>query len=472
MPIRAFCVHGHFYQPPREDPLTGVIPAEPGAAPYHDWNERIFYECYRPNADLGNFGKISYNIGPTLFEWLQRYDLSTYHKIIELDRISLQHTGSGNAIAQSYNHTILPLANYHDKVTQVRWGIADFTHRFNRSPKGMWLPETAVDAETLEVLVDHGIEFTILAPWQVNGPLPTNGQPGWVTLPGSKKIAIFFYNQDLSTRLSFDPAVSVNADEFVINMLSSYLPGKDLINNESALVMVASDGELYGHHQSFRDKFLSYLLDGALTGRGYTLTFPELWLQMHPPREIVEIRENTSWSCLHGLSRWSGDCACTSHNSWKSPLRKALNEIARQIDLIYLNSVKDLVPDPWELRHRYIRVYLEEQTLPDLMGELSGKTYNSDELTKIKILLRAQYERQRMFTSCGWFFEDFDRIEPRNNVAYAAQAIFLIHMATGIDLTGLAFRLFEKVRSHRSGLLASTTFKNHILRAQDSLSES
>jgi len=469
MSYQAFCIHGHFYQPPREDPLTGIIPLEPGAAPYRNWNERIFAECYRPNAEQGNFKRISFNIGPTLFNWMAGYDLATCQKIVDQDRLNVGRYGVGNAMAQAYNHSILPLATRQDKITQIKWGIADFSYRFGRKPKGMWLPETAVDQETLEVMADCGIEFTILAPWQGDGPVPDQGIPCRVPLAGGREMTVFFYNQDLSTRISFDPGATINADDFVIRSLApKFSPG---VRNTGVpqMIMVASDGELYGHHQPFREKFLAYLLDGALTGRGLTPTFPELWLKSYPARQVVHIRDNTSWSCHHGVLRWSKVCGCTAQGRWKAPLRRTLNLLAKRLDVIYEMEIRPYTAEPWELRNQYIHVLLGEQKFEDLVNTISGRRLPDDDLWRIRLLLEAQRERQRMFTSCGWFFDDFDRIEPKNNVAYAAQAVLLTRQATGVDLAARAMGLFSRVRSQCTGLQADTIFANSLNRAQANL---
>ena len=217
--MRALAIHGHFYQPPREDPLTGAIPNEFGAAPFGNWNERIHAECYRPNAELGNFERISFNVGPTLSSWMAGYDRSTYGAIVEQDRATVREFGVGNAIAQAYNHTILPLQSREDKVTQVAWGIADFEHHFGRKPQGLWLAETAVNTETLVVLADAGIEFTILAPWQADAPDVDTTEPYRVSLPGGRSITAFFYDRDLSGRVSFDPVMTSNADAFALHDL-------------------------------------------------------------------------------------------------------------------------------------------------------------------------------------------------------------------------------------------------------------
>lgn len=461
----ALCVHGHFYQPPREDPLTGEIPVEPGAAPYRNWNERIHAQCYYPNTLLRNFERISFNIGPTLMEWMFDYDPETQTRIIQQDQKNLEESGVGNAMGQSYNHTILPLAKPHDKITQVRWGIADFELRFGHRPIGMWLPETAADDATLAVLADNGIQFTILAPWQADSDALNTSHPYQVDLPGGKQIAVFFYHQELSTRVSFDPASTINADRFLTeHILPKFETGRP--EDDQQLVLIATDGELYGHHQPFRDKFLAYLLDGALKGKAVELTYPALWLRKHPPREKIKIRQGTSWSCHHGVLRWSGVCNCTPHSEWKAQFRFALDRLGEEIDNEYLRVMGGRMEDPWELRHRYIGVLHGAIRLEDLLDELCGWKPDSRSLRTVQWLLRAQYERQRMFTSCGWFFEDYDRIEPRNNTAYAAQATWLTRMATGMDLTEVAGEELEKVVSWRTGTRADSVFMRHLQRAR------
>jgi alpha-amylase/alpha-mannosidase (GH57 family) len=464
MTYKAFCIHGHFYQPPREDPLTGEIPVEPGAVPYHNWNERIHDQCYRPNALLGNFERISFNIGPTLMNWIAEKDARTLDQIIEQDRWNLERNGVGNAMAQSYNHTILPLANRVDKVTQVRWGLADFRNRFGHEPDGMWLPETGVDLETLSVLAENGIAFTILAPWQADVDHVDTSQPYRVELPGGKQIVVFFYEQDLSTRISFDPGATVNADDFINQFLTSKFSNNG--KGEPQLVMVASDGELYGHHQPFRDKFLAYLMGGALANNPIQVTYPGLWLKQYPVTRTIKIREASSWSCHHGVTRWKGACGCTPHGEWKAPLRYALNSLAKLLDEQYFLAAGRLVADPWELRHDYIQVVLGELSTEELIRAHAGYLPGEEQLLQIKLLLTAQFERQRMFTSCGWFFDDFDRIEPRNNVSYAAQAVWLTYRATGVDYSEHAADWLAEVKSWRTNTRADTVFIQYLQRAR------
>ncbi len=461
----AFCIHGHFYQPPREDPLTGEIPIEPGAAPYRNWNERINAQCYRPNAQLGNFEHISFNIGPTLMQWMARHDPETLNLIIQQERRNLETYGTGNGLAQAYNHTILPLASLEDKITQVRWGISDFEFRFGHKPEGMWLPEAAVDNESLQVMAEFGIQFTILAPWQAENDNVDTSQPYRVALPNGKEIIVFFYDQELSTRVSFDPGATVNADRFISEDVLPKFHGQKKGIGEKQLVMVASDGELYGHHQPFRDKFLSYLLDGGLSQTEIKTTFPSLWMRTQTVKNTIKIQQSSSWSCHHGVTRWMGSCGCTAHPEWKEPLRTSLEWLAGEIDRLYLEISSQYVSDPWELRHRYIHIIHGTQTMGDLVQSMTGRQPSKTALFELNLVLQAQFERQRMFTSCGWFFDDFDRIEPRNNIAYAAQAVWLIGKATEVDLSPRATVEFANVRSWRTGLSADDVFRRHLQRA-------
>ena len=465
--VNAFSIHAHCYQPPREDPLTGFTPIEPSAAPYSNWNERIHAECYRPNAELRNFEQISFNIGPTLFNWMENYDPETCIKIIEQDAANVRRYQHGNAIAQAYNHTILPLGTYRDKLTQVYWGIADFIHHFKRQPRGMWLPETSVDYETLQVLHDLGIEFTILAPWQAETPEIDTGQPYLVSLSKQSEIAVFFYQPDLSARISFDPQVTINADDFARDLLFAHFKPEKQRRGEPQLLLLASDGELYGHHQSLRQHFLARLVDGASHHLDLHSTFPEQWLSAYPARARTRILENTSWSCHHGVSRWMGSCLCTPGDSrWKVQLRQAFDRLAGDLDQLYFEIARTIFKDPWKLRDRYIHVLLGQISIETLFAESAERSLTSSETRSIHLLLESQRERQRMFTSCGWFFEDFDRIEPRNNVAYAAQAVRLAHLASGVDLEPQTSADLQRVVSQYTALSADVVFKRHLRRAE------
>ena len=465
--IRSFCIHGHFYQPPREDPFTGIIPYEVGASPFPNWNERIHAECYRPNAELGNFEHISFNVGPTLFNWIESHDPAVYHKIIEQDQANVRRYGVGNAMAQAYNHTILPLATYQDKVTQVAWGIADFEHRFGRRPEGMWLPETAADVETLEVLARQGIQFTILAPWQADAKDVDPTEPYIVELPSKRNIIVFFYQKDLSARVSFDAGATINADSFAQYILQPNFQAEKSNKGQPQLILVASDGELYGHHQHLRDRFLARLVDGATSAINLRPIYPALWLHSFPARVRTAIREPSSWSCHHGVSRWVGTCACTpGDGTWKAQLRYTFERLASEIDRLYIDLTRNYIDDPWELRNQYVQVLLGKVKAGQLIEKLAGRTLPTQSLHRIHLMLQAQVERQRMFTSCGWFFEDFDRIEPKNNVAYAAEATRLSRMATGVDLEPYIIADLRRVVSQYTDRRADKVFEYHLQRSE------
>jgi len=465
MPNKTFSIHGHFYQPPREDPLTGIIPPEPGAAPYNNWNKRILAECYQPNARLENFSKISFNVGPTLFSWLQAQDAATYQQILDQDRSNYKKHGVGNAIAQAYNHTILPLASSSDKIIQIMWGIADFTHRFGHPPRGMWLPETAVDYEILSIMANLGIEYTILAPWQADTDDLDPREPYRVLLPGGSSMVVFFYHRELSTRISFSPEATANADQFAEVELLPYYRSRKAKNSDDQFILLVSDGELYGHHQPFREQFLTHLLDGASSTAGLNSSYPGLWLRTHPVTNTTRIHERTSWSCHHGITRWTGECACTLQDGrWKSHLRYSLNRLAASLDSLFFDTIYPWISKPRTLRERYIHVILGEIEVAELISEVGKRTLTSEQVWRIYLMLESQRERQRIFTSCGWFFEDFDRIEPRNVITYAAQAVRLARLATGDDLASQALADLRHVVSPKTGLRADQVFNQQISR--------
>ena len=467
MGLKAVTVHAHFYQPPREDPLSGLIPDETGAEPFRNWNEKIHSECYKPNAELGNFAKLSFNFGPTILNWMEGYDPDTYREIIKQERGNFLKFGVGNGMAQAYNHTILPLANERDKQTQIKWGIADFVHRFGHRPEGMWLPETAVDMQTLTLLADNQIRYTILAPWQVKSEEKLSpNEPYYVNLPGNREpMIIFIYEQGLSTSVSFMNEATRNADYFVERWVNPVFAGG--LTDADNLVVIASDGELYGHHKTFREKFLAHMLNGALHNRDYEITYPGLWLKTHTPTRTVELVEETSWSCFHGVERWRTECGCTPGASWKAPLRQGMEELADEIDRVYQDFLTPLTKQIWELRDEYVKVLLGEISPAELFLAYIPGTLAPETAAKVGMLLAAQYERQRMFTSCGWFFENFHRIEPQNNIAYAAQAVWLTEQVTGEDLRTTAMEVFKKVRDNRTGLRGDTVFAERYNRSRD-----
>lgn len=463
---RAICIHGHFYQPSREDPNTGEIANEDGAGPYRNWNEKIHEDCYRPNAELGNFERISFDIGPTLINWMLSHDPATLAKIVSQERANYIRNGVGNGMALPYHHTILPLAARHDKVTQIRWGIADFINRFGHNPKGMWLPEAAVDSETLSLLAQNGIEFIILAPWQIMEPDADPSNPYWIELPNDQRLAVFIYQQDLSMRVSFDSGSTHNADQFINDFVyPSFLIGGSRREGDQFLIL-ASDGELYGHHQPFRDQFLSHLTSNGVHSHDYEIAYPGLWLIDNQPQKSVHVVENTSWSCHHGIARWKEPCGCTPNGDWKTQLRKAMSNIGAAIDAQYLQAVQPFLSEPWELLYQYIDVMHGKMSMKDLICGKFEIHCDEDELRKLDFILRAQLNKQRIFASDGWFFEDFDRLEPRKNVIYAAQAVWWTRHATGVDLIPQSRRWLSLVRSWRSGLSAEMVFNWQIDRVR------
>ncbi len=458
------CLHGHFYQPPREDPFTHQIPPEPGATPHANFNEKITYECYQPNADRGNFEHISFDVGPTLAAWLERAHPDVYRRILDADRRNVECYGVGNALAQAYNHTILPLASRRDKITQIRWGLADFAHRFGRRAEGMWLAETAVDDETLEILVDEGVQWTVLAPWQAAEPIdPT--EPYRVRVQssyGDRFITVFFYNGPLSGGVSFDWDTTANADIFAASYLPNHLNSEKRDRGEDQMILVATDGELYGHHKQWRDQFLSYLVREGAESYGFGVTTLARYLRDHQPQREVRLRVPSSWSCSHGVARWSEGCECTEGDSgWKPALRAAFDHLATRLDEVFAAATADVLADPWTARDAYLPLYMGWQSEDDFwqaQGKNDGRPVSAASQRRAEQLLEAEYFGQCMYTSCGFFFEDLDRIEPRNDIAFARRAISLVWQATGVDLeTGFLADL-AAARSWRNGLTGADLY--------------
>ncbi len=455
------CIHGHFYQPPREDPISNYIPAERGAEPFNNWNEKILAECYQPNAEAGNFAKISFNVGPTLFRWMWEYKPEIAQMIVYQERSNFEKNGVGNGMAQSYNHTILPLGSKNDKITQVRWGLDDFEYRFGHAPEGMWLPEAGVDLETLCVLSDLGLKFVILALWQI-APLEDAPGPYLVDLPdGRKPFIVFPYRKDLSTMVSFVPGTTENGDYFVSLVRNS------LKNDPDQLNIIASDGELYGHHQKFRNHFLTYILNLSENESKLHWTYPGLWLKENQVTAKAKLIEPSSWSCFHGVDRWRKECSCTNGANWKEPFFTAMKTLADWLDEVFYNTVMQYVRDPWELRHRYIRLMNGQKTLDEIVQDILIQPLDEHGKEVLTLMLKSQYERQRMFTSCGWFFDEFHRIEPQNNIAYAANAAWLTEKVTGKSPDQAILKLFENVQSKKTGLRGDTVYTQTLLRAKN-----
>jgi len=455
-----FCVHGHFYQPPREDPFTEEIPTEYGAGSYSNWTERIYNECYKPNAQVGNFQKISFNIGPTLLAWMEKNYPETLKSIVQQENLVFQRSGVSNAMVQPYIHMIMPLASPRDRNTVIRWGIKDFEKRFGHTPKGLWLPETAVDKATLQTLADHGIQFTILAPWQAKNPQLDTTQPYRIHLDNDKEIIVFFYNAFLSGEVSFNPSASENANTFVQDWL---LPQCELLQRgHEQLIMVATDGELYGHHQPYREKFLSYLMDGAVEETGIEHYFPTLWLRDHAVTQTAEIMENTSWSCHHGIERWRNVCGDAPSATWKKPVRDFLDGLAIEIDSLYETYLHDLVRDPWELRDAYVDVLLGTTRVDDLLAAHAVTPLDPHQKTLAATFLQVQFDRLRMFSSDAWFFYDLDRIETLNALKYAAHATGLVEKITGSNPCEGVIEILSKAHSEVSSLTGDVAFLGYL----------
>ncbi|HLY31379.1 MAG TPA: DUF3536 domain-containing protein, partial [Ktedonobacterales bacterium] len=406
------CVYGHFYQPPREDPFTGEIPHEHGASPYDNFNEKITAECYRPNAEDGNFEAISFNLGPTLAAWLERHDSATLARITAADHANRAAFGVGNALAQAYNHTILPLASARDKRTQILWGMMDFAHRFGRPAEGMWLAETAADLETLDIMAACGLRYTVLAPWQSATPIdPT--EPYLVRLPSGRSMTVFFYNGPLSGGVSFNEDMSRNADEFAARSLPQGLNPEKTARREDQLIVIASDGELYGHHKAWRDQFLHRLTHEGATKAGFAVTSLGRYLRSHPPTHETTLKPASAWSCAHGVARWGAGCACTEgDSSWKPALRYALDQLALRLDKAFEHGTSQALADPWGARDAYLGLRNGWLSSADFWARYGVKRQRpqTPEIEAHTIqLLEAQYFGQWMYTSCGFFFEDLDR---------------------------------------------------------------
>jgi len=449
--MTALIIHGHFYQPPRENPWTDEVPVEPSAAPYHDWNERIHSESYGPNgfAHLGNevinnYRNISFNFGPTLLSWLDKHQPRTYQRILDADRESAATRGGhGNAIAQAYGHAILPLCNQRDRLTQLLWGIDDFRFRFQREPASVWLPETAANDATMSLLIELGLRYVILAPEQA-GRIRLRPNDKWVDVsPGAidtgqayryrhqdgsgRSIAVFFYDGGLARAIAFERALTSSrglVDRFVH------------AGHGAKLVNIATDGETYGHHFKFGDLCLAHALELEAKQAGFWITNYAEFLDHHSPEIEVELShgpfgEGSSWSCAHGVGRWIRDCGCHTggeagwNQSWRAPLRAALDFLRDNAAKHFELAGAALLRDVWQARNEYVRVLLEVESLNDFLKRHQRRTFSDDEHERVEMLLEIQKSSLLMFTSCGWFFSDLGGIETIQIMRYAARLIEL-----------------------------------------------
>jgi alpha-amylase/alpha-mannosidase (GH57 family) len=470
---RYLCIHGHFYQPPRDNPWSEAVEAQPSARPYHDWNARIAAECYAPNAAsrildgdgriasiVNNYARISFDFGPTLLAWLETEEPGLYQAVLAADRDSRERfSGHGSALAQAYNHVILPLANRRDKQTQILWGLRDFERRFDRPAAGMWLPETAVDLESLDLMAAHGVRFTVLEPHQARRvrPLPPGGAgaarpmpeaeagegdgEGWravaggsidttrpyaVALPSGRRIAVFFYDGPLARAVAFEGLLG-SGERFAERLLAA-APAD---GGPDRLVHIATDGETYGHHHRHGEMALSYALHRIAASGGATLTSYGEYLAAHPPVEEVEIVGNTSWSCSHGVDRWRDDCGCSIgghpgwNQAWRAPLRQALDALRDELAPLYEQAAGELFESPWGARDEYIGVVLDRSpaTADDFLARHArGQAPCGERRVRALSLLEMQRHAMLMYTSCGWFFDDLAGIETVQVLRYAGRA--------------------------------------------------
>ena len=458
MTDRFFFIHGHFYQPPREEPFTGKIPREAGAEPYHDFNEKITAECYQPNAAVGNFERISFDLGPTLAAWMSAHAADTYQRIVQSDRAHVERFSVGNAVAQSAHHSILPLARRRDKIAQVAWGIASFEYRFGRKPEGMWLPEMAVDYETLEALAGAGLSYTILSDDQVQGDPGGRAGPYRIQLSAGRSITVFVRDRFLSNQISFDMEHFPGARAWAAQALGSREPG---------LTLVATDGETFGHHHRGGVRFLQDLVGRDAPATGFQVTTLSKYLADHPPQVEIEIREMTSWSCGHGVARWVTGCDCTPGDGrWKGALRRALDNLSGEMDLVYTTEVDDFSIKPWALRDAYIAVVLGQMDGPAFLTAQGLGDLPTPTAERILKLLRAEFHRQRMYASCAFFFEELTRFEPRYAIANAARAVQLVKEATGEDLSHGFRRDLSAACSPRAGVTGADLYDAILAAAQ------
>ena len=481
--LRDLILHGHFYQPPRENPLVDIIPKQPSAKPYADWNEKIYDDCYRANAFsryldgyghirdiVNNYAYISFNFGPTLMQWIEKHHVGTYLRILEADRLSQERLGHGNAIAQAYNHTMLPLANERDAQTQILWGIEDFVFRFGRQPEGMWLPETGINPMVVDLLVEAGITFVILSPWQCRKVETTEGTFRSVTGPevpydrayrieGARgnTLSAFFYHGELASSISFGHMLR---DADTMHRTLQSIVETDGTN----MIHTATDGEIYGHHEPYGDMALAALVRKVHDQQSFRLTNYGAFLEEHPSerRAILhdgEQGKGTSWSCAHGVSRWFKDCGCHTggedgwNQKWRTPLREAFELLGDTVDALFETHIRRLFSDavdPQTLVHDYASVLLNQETIEQFITrweQRSGVTVQDHRA--VAELLEGQRYKQYIFTSCGWFFSDLAGIEPRQNIQYAIRTIDLYERFSEQDLLELVLPLLRQAKSNR-----------------------
>jgi alpha-amylase/alpha-mannosidase (GH57 family) len=478
---RYLCIHGHFYQPPRENPWLEAIEVQDSAYPYHDWNERVTAECYAPNAAsrildgerrieriVNNYSQISFNFGPTLLAWLEVHRPEVYRAVLQADRESMRRfSGHGSALAQAYGHTILPLSNRRDKQTQILWGMRDFEQRFGRPAEGMWLPETAVDVESLDLLAEAGVRFTILEPHQARRIRPLGKRaaewtdvpdgridttvPYEAVLPSGRRIAIFFYDGSTSRAVAFEGLLS-SGERFADRLLSTVPANPD----RPRLAHIATDGETYGHHHRYGEMALSYAIHHIESHGLARLTNYGEYLAAHPPGHQVEIWENTAWSCAHGIDRWRADCGCHTgsqpgwNQAWRAPLRLALDGLRDEVTPRFEKEARKTFADPWAARDEYVSVLLDRspEAVAAFFERHAGRQPAAEERERALKLLEMQRHAMLMYTSCGWFFNDLAGIETVQVLRYAGRVVQLAEQLFGDAFEAQFLFRLEKARSN------------------------
>lgn len=477
MTKKYICIHGHFYQPPRENAWLEAIELQDSAYPYHDWNARITKECYSANAAsrildpdgritriVNNYAGMSFNFGPTLMDWLAENARDVYNAILHADALSIERfSGYGSAMAQPYNHMLMPLANRRDKETQIRWGIRDFEKHFGRHPEGMWLPETAVDHETLDLMAANGILYVLLDQSQalkcrstdkwrdVSGGDIDPKTPCFQKLPSGGHIAVFFYDGPISRAVGFENLLE-NGENFMNRLASGFEEEKP----KTQLVHIVTDGETFGHHHPHGDMALAYALDAIENSTSLHLTNYREFLEIHPPEREVEIADNTSWSCAHGVKRWHADCGCNSgvnpqwHQKWRQPLRDTLDWLRDTAAPEWEKKMQQYVTDPWNVRNRYIEIIHDRSgdNIETFLETHAGKKLLPGDIITVLKLLEMQRHLMLMYTSCGWFFDEISGIETVQVIQYADRALQLYHQVFKSDLTETFLTRLEKAPSN------------------------
>jgi len=474
--VKWVCIHGHFYQPPRENPWLEAIEPQPSAHPYRDWNERITAECYRPNTAarvvdrqgtiiqiVDNYQRMSFNIGPTLMSWLEAKAPDVHAALVQADKDSVQRFGGhGSAMAQAYNHMIMPLASTRDKATQVKWGIADFTRRFGRAPEGMWLPECAVDTASLEALAAEGIQFTVLAPHQAKAWRPPGGEwrsnaidPGRAykcKLPSGRSIDLFFYDGQTSQAVAFERLLSDG--HHIISRMTNRGPVE---GGGPTLCHIATDGETYGHHHRYGDMALAWALSQVEQGwQGTRLTNYAEFRAKVPATWDVQLQESSSWSCAHGVQRWREDCGCNSggkpgwNQKWRKPLRDALDWLREQAYATLESVGGSLFEDPWAARDAYVNVLLDQNSgaREEFLAAHTRHALSAGERVRALSVMEMARHAMLMYTSCGWFFDDLSGIETVQCLQYACRVAELIHQVSGLSVEAAFVERLADARSN------------------------